>query len=227
MNLPDPVPDAIPDAIPETSALFPSDTGQLALDTRRVLVQLLAGPSLEARRHGKLWPVLLRDEVLVCQRLAELFLELVIDRDMQVAFTRQADTAGLEVPMLLRRAQLTFLDSVLVLYLRQRLTQADAHGERAVVDLDEILENLTLYERAASTDRAGFTRRVSASVEKVKKHNILNKIRGSEERYEISPTLKLLFSAEEIQGLATLYQQMADGAVAPAADAAADEESDA
>jgi hypothetical protein len=94
-----------------------------------------------------------------------------------------------------------------------------------VFDLDEILENLTLYERAASTDRAGFTKRVSASVEKVKKHNILNKIRGSEERYEISPTLKLLFSAEEIHSLATLYQQMADGVVAPAGDAA--EESDA
>ncbi len=206
MNLPEPVPDDVPAA-----ALFPGDTGQLALDTRRVLVQLLAGPSLEARRHGKLWPVLVRDEAVLRQRLAELFLELVIDRDMQVAFTRQAETAELEVPLLLRRAQLTFLDSVLVLYLRQRLTSADAHGERAVVALDEMLEHLTLYERAASTDRAGFTKRVSASVEKVKKHNILNKIRASEDRFEISATLKLLFSAEEIQSLGVLYQRMAAG----------------
>ncbi len=218
MNLPEPAPDAVP------TALFPGDSGQLALDTRRVLVQLLAGPSLEARRHGKLWPVLLRDEDVLRQRLAELFLELVIDRDTQVAFMRQADTAELEVPLLLRRAQLTFLDSVLVLYLRQRLTQADSHGERAVVALDEMLEPLTLYERAASTDRAGFARRVAASVEKVKKHNILAKIRGSEDRFEISATLKLLFSAEEIQSLAALYQQMAAGAL-PAA--GVDEEADA
>ena len=218
MNLPEPAPDAVP------TALFPGDSGQLALDTRRVLVQLLAGPSLEARRHGKLWPVLLRDEDVLRQRLAELFLELVIDRDTQVAFMRQADTAELEVPLLLRCAQLTFLDSVLVLYLRQRLTQADSHGERAVVALDEMLEHLTLYERAASTDRAGFARRVAASVEKVKKHNILAKIRGSEDRFEISATLKLLFSAEEIQSLAALYQQMAAGAL-PAA--GVDEEADA
>ena len=220
MNLPEPV-----HAIPGT--LFPGDTGQLALDTRRVLVQLLAGPSLEARRHGKLWPVLVRDEDVLRQRLAELFLELVIDRDTQVAFTRQADTAELEVPLLLRRAQLTFLDSVLVLYLRQRLTLADSHGERAVVALDEMLEHLTLYERAASTDRAGFARRVSASVEKVKKHNILSKIRGSEDRFEISATLKLLFSAEEIQNLATLYQKMADGEMLPVSGAAIDDEADA
>ncbi len=220
MNLPEPVHDAIP------GTLFPGDTGQLALDTRRVLVQLLAGPSLEARRHGKLWPVLVRDEDVLRQRLAELFLELVIDRDTQVAFTRQADTAELEVPLLLRRAQLTFLDSVLVLYLRQRLTLADSHGERAVVALDEMLEHLTLYERAASTDRAGFARRVSASVEKVKKHNILSKIRGSEDRFEISATLKLLFSAEEIQNLATLYQKMADGEMLPVSGAASDEEAE-
>lgn len=194
-----------------TSGLFQGDNGDMALDTRRVLVQLLAGPSLDGRRHAKLWPVLLRDEVILCKRLAELFLELVIDRDMQVAFTRQANTAELDVPLLLRRAQLTFIDSVLVLYLRQRLTQADAHSERAVVSLDEIADNLTLYERAASTDRAGFTKRVNASVEKVKKHNILQKIRGSEDRFEISATLRLLFSAEEIQNLGTLYKQMADG----------------
>jgi hypothetical protein len=196
---------------PPSTALFNGDSGELPLDTRRALVQLLSGPSLDGRRHAKLWPVLLRDEQVVRQRLAELFLELVIDRDMQVAFTRQADTGDLEAPVLLRRAQLTFIDSVLVLYLRQRLTQADAHGERAVVSTEEMLENLTLYERAASTDRAGFAKRVHASVEKIKKHNILQKIRASDDRYEISPTLKLLFSAEEIQTLTALYLRMAAG----------------
>lgn len=222
MNLPEP----IDGAAPPTTALFMGDSGELALDTRRVLVQLLAGPSLDERRHGKLWPVLLRDEEMVTRRLSELFLQLVIDRDMQVAFTRQADTGDLEAPLLLRRAQLTFIDSVLVLYLRQCLTQADAHGDRAVVSLDDIAENLTLYERAASTDRAGFLKRVNASVEKVKKHNILQKIRGSEDRFEISPTLRLLFAAEEIQSLGALYQRMAAGQ-GESAPAIIDEESDA
>jgi hypothetical protein len=193
------------------TTLFLGDSGVLPLDTRRVLVQLLAGPAIDGRRHAKLWPVLLRDEAGVRRQLAELFLELVIDHDIQVAFTRQADTGDLEVPQLLRRAQLTFIDSILVLYLRQRLTQADAQNERAVLSLDDIIENVALYERAASTDRAGFGKRVSASVEKLKKHSILQKIRNSEDRFEISPTLKLLFSAEEIQALTALYQRMADG----------------
>jgi Domain of unknown function (DUF4194) len=71
--------------------LFSGDTGELAWDTRRVLVQLLAGPSVDARRHPKLWPVLVRDERLIRGRLSELFLDLVVDPDLTVAFTRQAD----------------------------------------------------------------------------------------------------------------------------------------
>lgn len=192
-------------------ALFVNDTGELPLDTRHVLVQLLSGPSLEGRRHAKLWNVLLRDEQVIRRRLSELFLELVLDRDLQVAFTSQVAAEELDIPILLRRAQLTFIDSVLLLFLRQRLTQADSHGARAVISREEITENLMPYERPASTDRAGFTKRVNASIEKVKKHNILQKLRASDERFEIAPTLKLLFSAEEIITLTALYERMAAG----------------
>jgi len=190
-------------------SLFEGDMGELPSDTRRALVQLLSGPSLDVRRHSKLWSVLLRDETIIQRRLADLFLELVIDRDLQVAFTRQYDTGDLEDAKLLRRAQLTFIDSVLLLYLRQQLAQAESHGERAVVSKDDIVENIGIYERTGSTDKAGFDKRVNASIEKIKKYNIIQKIRASDDRFEVSPTLKLLFSAEEIQALTILYQRMA------------------
>ena len=189
-------------------ALYQGDSGELSLDARRVLVQLLAGPSLDGQRHSKLWPILIRDEVAIRSRLSELFLQLVIDRDLQVAFTRQAETGDLDVPRLLRRANLTFLDSILLLHLRQRLTQAAAHGDRAVVSTDEMVEFLGVYEQAGNTDRALFEKRIHASIEKIKKHSILRKIRSSEDRFEISPTLKLLFSAEEIQALTRIYHDM-------------------
>ncbi|HZQ51859.1 MAG TPA: DUF4194 domain-containing protein [Bryobacteraceae bacterium] len=198
-----------------SAELFPGDSGELPLDTRRVLAQLLAGPSLDGRRHSKLWPALLRDEPVIRARLCELFLELVIDRDLQVAFTRRAEVGDLDAPVLLRSAQLTFIDSVLLLFLRQRLTEADTQGQRAVVSMDEITQYLSVYERAANTDRAGFNRRMQASVEKIKKHSILQKIRSTEDRFEISPTLKLLFSAEEIVALHQLYQRMAAGETLP------------
>jgi len=199
------------DAQNSDQALYMGDSGDLSLDARRVLVKLLAGPSLEGRLHSKLWPILIRDESLIRARLSELFLELVIDRDLQVAFTRQANTGELDVPRLLRRAKLRFLDSILLLHLRQHLTQAEAHGDRAVISIEEMIELLKVYEQDDNTDHAGFEKRVHASIEKIKKHSILRKIRATDDRFEISPTLKLLFSAEEIQTLTKIYQQMATG----------------
>jgi uncharacterized protein DUF4194 len=194
-------------------ALFASDQGKLPLEVRRLLVQMLLGPSIDARRQTKLWPVLLRHESIIRSRLHELFLELVIDREQEVAFTRQILSDELEIPVLLRRAPLTFLDSVLLLFLRQRLTQSDAQGERAVLALKEMVEYLSVFERQGNLDRAKFDRQIDNAVEKAKRHSLLQKIRGSEDRYEVSPTLKLLFPAEEIQSLADIYTKLAATAV--------------
>ena len=70
-----------------TDALYQADSGKLSLDVRRVLVQLLAGPSLDGQRHSNLWPILIRDEAAIRSRLSELFLQLVIDRDLQVGLS--------------------------------------------------------------------------------------------------------------------------------------------
>lgn len=191
------------------SGLFAGDTGELGVETRRVLVQLLLGPSLDARRHGRLWPVLLRDEPIVRRRLHELFLDLVVDRDHQVAFTRQTQADEIDVPVLLRRSPLTFLDSVLLLFLRQRLTQAEAQGERAVVSVDEMSEHMAIFERQSNTDKALFAKRVRNAIEKMKQDNVLQRIRSSEDRLEVSPTLRLLFSAEEILALTHAYRALA------------------
>jgi hypothetical protein len=201
-----------PSAAPGTG-LFEGDTGELPLETRQVLVQLLLGPAIDGRRQQNLWTTLLRDERIIRARLSELFLVLVIDPEAQVAFTRQAQPEGVEVPRLLRRSQLTFIDSVLLLHLRERLARAEVHGERAAVSEEDMLEDLVLYERAASTDHAGFVKRTQAAIEKVKKNSILHKIRGSESRYEISPTLKLLFSVDQLHELKARYLELAEAAI--------------
>jgi len=186
--------------------LYPGDRGELPEVARRVLVQLLIGPALDSTRRPRLWPALLQHETAIRSRLADLFLDLVMDADAGVAFTRQADTGELETPVLLRRSPLTFLDSVLLLYLRGLLTEAEARGERAVVSAADMAEQLKLFERSQNTDRAGFEKRIKAAIEKAKKNNIIALIRGSDARFTVSQSLKLMFSAEEVGALAQLYE---------------------
>jgi hypothetical protein len=189
--------------------IFRGDTGELPLEVRRVLVQLLLGPSVDSHRQTKLWPVLVRHERVLRSRLHEMFLELVIDFDQQVAFTRQVVSDTTDLPVLLRKASLTFLETALLLYLRLRLTQADAQGERAVVSTEEMLEHLAVYERAANQDRSRYGRQMEIAIEKAKKLSLLRLVHGTKNRFEVAPTLKLLFSAEEIQQLMRHYDAMA------------------
>ena len=192
----------------ESAGLYPGDAGLLPEPARRALVQLLMGPSLDARRHSRLWPALLQHRELIQSRLSDLFLELIVDTERQVAFTRQADTGELEAPILLRRSPLTFLDSALLLFLRQVLVEADTHGEPALISLGDMVEQLRLFEPSDNTDRAGFEKRIRAAIEKAKKNSLIGAIRGSDDRFEVSTTLKLLFGAEEVEALTNIYENL-------------------
>jgi hypothetical protein len=199
------------DAAHTAGQLYPGDTGSLPEAARRALVQLLSGPALEQRRHPRLWPALLQHEALIRSRLADLFLELILDPDRGTAFTRQADTGELESPSLLRRLPLTFIDSVLLLYLRQVLVDAELRGEPALVDRDELADQLRLYEGADNTDRAGFDKRIQTAIEKAKKNSLLGALKGNADRFEISASLKLIFGPEEVEQLTATYTTMAVG----------------
>lgn len=185
---------------------FEGDTGKLPQETRRALVQLLAGPVVDGLRHPKIWSVLVRDEAVLRSRLHDLYLELVLDRDQQVAFLRQVVSDQLDVPILLRRNTLSFIETALLLFLRLRLTESDSQGERAVLSLPEMLEHLKVYERSDNVDQARFNRQCESAVEKAKKLGLLRKLAGSNERMEVSPALKLIFPVEEIQRLTLAYE---------------------
>ena len=116
------------------------------------------------------------DEAALRAQLHNLFLDLVLDHDHKVAFTRKVIAEGLELPTLLRKQNLTYLESALVLFLRQRLTQSEAQGERAVISHQEMVEHLSVYERDKNVDHSRFERQIEGAVEKAKKLSLLRKL---------------------------------------------------
>lgn len=197
------------DSAIESEARFEGDTGTLPVPARRVLVRLLQGPSLDARRHEKLWNLLKRHEVALRSRLHDIFLELVLDNQSRVAFTRQVTSEEVDIPILLRRQSLSFIESVLLLFLRLKLTHSDAQAERAVVDRIEMQEYLKAYERSDNVDVSRFGRQMDGAIEKAKKLGVLLKLSGADDRYEVSASLRLLFPVEEIEALGVAYRSHA------------------
>jgi hypothetical protein len=197
------------DSAIESEARFEGDTGTLPVPARRVLVRLLQGPSLDARRHEKLWNLLKRHEAALRSRLHDIFLELVLDNQSRVAFTRQVISEDLDIPILLRRQSLSFIESVLLLFLRLKLTHSDAQAERAVVDRMEMQEYLKAYERSDNVDVSRFGRQMDGAIEKARKLGVLLKLSGADDRYEVSASLRLLFPVEEIEALGMAYRSHA------------------
>ncbi|MBA8964930.1 hypothetical protein JOJ86_006208 [Rhodococcus percolatus] len=181
---------------PMAGGHYPGDTGELDLETRRAFVQLLKGPLVTAAKHPEVWRAVIRDERLLRSRLADVFLDLVIDDENELAFTRPAETGNANTPTVLRTERLTFMDTVMLLALRQRLLSAQA-GERVMVDLDEVREQLELYRTAGDTDPAGYAKRINASWKKLDKYSLLTKT-STDDRMEISPVLRQLFDAEQV-----------------------------
>jgi hypothetical protein len=192
---PDPAPEALAAA---SERLGDNDHGVLPEPTRRVLVQLLQGPYVSRSAHPRRWATLAADEAVIRSRLGDLFLELVLDQDVGIGFVRNLSVEGVDVPRVIRRTSLTLIDTALVLQLRQQLLTAEAAAGRAFIGRDEINEHLEVYRQHDRADPATFAKRVETSVNKMKDHSLLLAT-GEEGRFEVSPILKLVFAADEVQ----------------------------
>ncbi|GAA1491137.1 DUF4194 domain-containing protein [Brachybacterium sacelli] len=193
----------------------------LVEDSRRVLVHLLQGPFLDGRRDPARYAQLLRDRAGIEARLADLFLELVVDDDAQVAFVRQSE-ADPDAPKLLRRLTgLNRLDSVLLLVLRQMLLTQSSRGQRTVVSEAEVQQALAAYRRTTSTDEAGFAKEVRASIAKIQRAGLLDE-QGDD--YEVSPVLRLMIGPDTAREFIALYRQAGVGGLEDPTDDGADGE---
>ncbi|MGB7963719.1 MAG: DUF4194 domain-containing protein [Propionicimonas sp.] len=188
--------------------LTASDRGRLPVLTRRVLVGLLQGPYLARMLHPNLWPVLVAEEDLIRERLGDLFLDLVFDQETGVAFVRPMTDEEVDLPRTIRSMPLTFIDTVLLLFLRERLLRAS--GARAFVGRDEIDEHCEAFRATDDTNLSLFAKRINASVSKLKDNSIL-RTTSEENRFEISPVLGLVFDADVVRAVAAELRRMAEG----------------
>lgn len=195
------------DAAPDT-ALWTGDTGVMGEQSRRALLELIKGPYLSGVKAPALWSALLADEASIRSRLHELFLELVVDRVGEFAFVRNVSTTELTVPSTVRSAALTFLDTAMLLVLRQMLLAGEAEG-RVIVGQEDVFEQLQVY-RTVDRDESDFNKRLNSTWLKMK--NTLRVIHqaGAEDRAEISPVLRLIVDAEQIAAISGEYRRIAE-----------------
>lgn len=192
-----------------STRLWERDTGTLRSASRTVLAALIKGPYVSAKRHPKNWRALLADTDEIRSRLADMFLDLVIDDERGVAFVRNAETYDEDAPQVVRTSPLTLMDTAMLLQLRRELVSATGGG-RVIVGREEVYEHLQAYRSQVSTDDAGFAKRINASWNKMDGLGILQRTATShvDGRFEISPVLRLIFGPEQIQAVREEYARL-------------------
>lgn len=187
-------------------AMFEGDTGTLHSEQRRCLHALLKYRYISADRHPELWAVLLAHHDLIKSRLNDLFLELHLDRDYQVAFKRQAvSETGDRLPTLLREVAHAKEETIVMIALRRRFFAQRQEGDDVVfVDKQALLDEVADQRPEQATHRAMDEKRAIKAIEALGSAGILLRT-PDPERFRISPIIEVLLPIEKLRALLTWF----------------------
>lgn len=205
-------------------------------DARRVLVHLMRQGSVMASQKSKLFELLCRHESAIRKHLSEVYLQLVLDQKMGVAFVASADYQNdigdnnvesdsenqddLELDestTLIPKRTLSLYDTLILLVLRKHYQDRESAGEQKItIDIERLESYLTPF--LPITDHASKDRKkLLARVKEMVKRKVLSTIRGAEDRYEITPIIRYVVSASFLESMLaeyTLLAQQTEGASA-------------
>ncbi|MBB5153327.1 DUF4194 domain-containing protein [Saccharopolyspora phatthalungensis] len=191
----------------EGAANFPSGS-QLPTATRRALTTLLTNRFITRSRNRSAWDALLAYENEIRERLADMYLLLVVDKDYEVAFKRQ-DPAE-DSPRLLRRDKPLHRDaSLLLIHLRKEHTYTDAADEPVVITRAQVGEFLRPFREDGDGDEARFESRVDKAIRAVVELKLLTPDPDADYLFTVSPAVVPLIGADEMMRMERHFVQAA------------------
>lgn len=199
--------DGAPEAAGEERDAGVYDLGDPLPDpARRAYAALLTNRYISRARNRSAWEGLLTYEHEIRARLDEMFLDLELDRDGEVAFKRQQD--GEDIPRLLKRDKALTRDaSFVLLFLRRECAFTDPADGPVVVSRDQISEFLRAFRQDGDLDDARFARRVDAAISALTQPlRLLLPDPAVDYLFSVSPVVTRLVGPDEVQRLEAAYR---------------------
>lgn len=183
-----------------THALFEGDEGGLEPDERRALVVLLKNRFITSSSNPREWRAIKASRQKIAGRLNDLFLELVVSAEFEVAYKRPA-TGGREFPTLLHDTVWPREETALLVYLRVQARSEQARGEvHARVSRQDMLAYLQENRPDSATDKVNDGRRGDRAIEAIKKAGLLEKT-DEDGVYRISSAIELMLPTPALNSL--------------------------
>jgi hypothetical protein len=197
-------------------------------DARRVLVHLMRQGVVISSQKPKLFDLVCRYEAFVRRHLSEVYLQLILDQKSGVAFVATKtsehgdDDAGSngfsdegdnelveDFSTLISKRTLSLYDTLILLVLRKHYQDRESAGEQKItLDIERLESYLTPF--LPITDHASKDRKkLLARVKEMVKRKVLSTIRGTEDRYEITPIIRYVVSASFLESMLAEYTKLA------------------
>ena len=198
----------------------PDEVGAiLSPETRRSLVYLLRQGVIFSSRKANLFQAICRQEAAVRRHLAEVYLKLVLDERTGIAFVETLqkeedpeldDFADNEIVSLISTRTLSLYDTLLLLVLRKYYQDRETAGEqRIVIDHERVKSYLTPFLPLTNSTKSD-RRKLGPALERMVKKKILRKVRGSKDRYEITPIIRYVVNADFLENMLGEYLRIAE-----------------
>jgi hypothetical protein len=185
-------------------AMFEGDTSTLFPQQRLCLHALLKHRYISADRHPEHWAVLMDHEGTIASRLHDLFLDLHVDREHQIAFKRAASSHDEQpLPSLLRNVSHSKEETIMMVSLRRRFFAQRQEGDDAVfIDRQTVLDEVADQRPDAATNRAIDHKRANTAIDALLAAGVLLRT-GDPDRFQISPIVEVLLPIEKLRALWT------------------------
>ncbi len=190
------------------------EEGRLPPEARRTLVGLLRHGVVMAADKRHMFESLCRHREPIQAHLADMYLRLVVDEQagMALVLQRQVEDPEKDISTLISRRPLTLYDTLLLLVLRKHYQEREAAGEQRVMIDSERIENALRPFLPLTQSSRSDRRQLSGALKSMKDRRILSAVRGEEDRFEITPVIRYVVSAEFLERLLEEYRKLAQAA---------------
>lgn len=181
--------------------LFDGDNGSLDLRVRQAFVTLLRQRHISELSHPNEWRTVLENRDVLSGRLHDMFIDLVVDDVIQVAYKRQVRVDGIKMPTLLPASKMNAEQTALLLHLRTLMRATAVSGDALFVDRDDLLAHIANMRPLHVTNEVEGDRSASRAIDALADASVLIKVHGDDQRYRVSPIVEALLPVATIDRL--------------------------
>lgn len=187
----------------------PLPLGVMPAAGRIAMIELLARGSIWARKSPERFDGFMLHKAEILTALGNMNLSAMIDSVSRLVVLMQRRSTDDEGLTLIRTNPMTLMDTLVALILRKHYRDRESVGEQIITIDTEAIQEQLMPLLPPSNHSSLDQKKLSSTLDRLKKHCLLVSVRGEDNRFEVSPAIQTVLSVPQLTTLLRRYQELA------------------